>query len=697
MNGSTARIAAVALAAALSGTVAPAQQAREARRAVDYRHDPKASRHADEPAVPDAPELPEDLRVAVPAGGEPHVEAQRVGPPPARSGDLDELARRAADETAAEAARTWAWREYWHAGFARGVSQALADPRVGSWDRNEGFRFGRLDPDARAMGERLAADAARQDAGPAADRIVAGEFTDLSHEPRRDPTPPAIAFDPAGPFVDPPQRDDVFASLPIVSARGLSARGREVAGAWRVRPADLARGDRRAGYDAGWADPEAAFSVWRGRQRPGSPWSRTTGAERDRFHEVFVARFRATLGTLDLRPAAAGWRDGFGDGWRYGAAIQAEWKYRQGYAEGFDLGVREVASTAYPYAFAQAYRDAYDSAFHAWSSSAHPAIEAVRLDDANGDGIFEPGEGVLVDADLVNYGGAPGTFDLRATGGDVDREAIATVRLPARRTTRLDRPVMLSVSGATPIRRKTAITLVLGDATIEAPLYVSRPLEIEGEPRITADRLAGKVRLRLDVVNRSRRNVSAVARAELVEGLGRHQDADLGTVPAGGRATATFDYEGLPPLDLISGSARWSLATGRGGAPDDARVVAIAPTAADLGSDDLLDYMLSLARAGDARPSDVRRARALLLERLRADWARACAADGNPYKRDYASKGVETSLGVLVREVQAARRSLTRPEVFTGIGSEIAVLADDLPGAHPLLRKWMKKLATRLG
>jgi len=28
---------------------------------------------------------------------------------------------------------------------------------------------------------------------------------------------------------------------------------------------------------------------------------------------------------------------------------------------------------------------------------------------------------------------------------------------------------------------------------------------------------------------------------------------------------------------------------------------------------------------------------------------------------------------------------------------EIDALADDLPGAHPLLRKWMKKLAKRVG
>jgi hypothetical protein len=27
----------------------------------------------------------------------------------------------------------------------------------------------------------------------------------------------------------------------------------------------------------------------------------------------------------------------------------------------------------------------------------------------------------------------------------------------------------------------------------------------------------------------------------------------------------------------------------------------------------------------------------------------------------------------------------------------VAALADDLPGAHPLLRKWMKRLAARLG
>jgi hypothetical protein len=35
--------------------------------------------------------------------------------------------------------------------------------------------------------------------------------------------------------------------------------------------------------------------------------------------------------------------------------------------------------------------------------------------------------------------------------------------------------------------------------------------------------------------------------------------------------------------------------------------------------------------------------------------------------------------------------------VFDDLGQDVAVLCDDLPGAHPLLRKWMKKLAKRLG
>ena len=52
--------------------------------------------------------------------------------------------------------------------------------------------------------------------------------------------------------------------------------------------------------------------------------------------------------------------------------------------------------------------------------------------------------------------------------------------------------------------------------------------------------------------------------------------------------------------------------------------------------------------------------------------------------------------GELVRATEGGRRSFTSPQVFDGLGDDASTLCDELPGAHPLLRKWMKKLAKRL-
>jgi hypothetical protein len=54
-------------------------------------------------------------------------------------------------------------------------------------------------------------------------------------------------------------------------------------------------------------------------------------------------------------------------------------------------------------------------------------------------------------------------------------------------------------------------------------------------------------------------------------------------------------------------------------------------------------------------------------------------------------------LGELVRTTEAGRRSFVSPQVFNGMDRDVEALSDELPGAHPLLRKWMKKLARRLG
>jgi hypothetical protein len=412
---------------------------------------------------------------------------------------------------------------------------------------------------------------------------------------------------------------------------------------------------------------------------------------------VFCDRFDAALASTDLRLTHTAWRIGFDDGWRYGAAIQAEWAYRRGVAEGFDAGVRETAAIAFPYAYDRAYATAYTRWFDTWSGSAHPGVGDVRLADETGDGVFEPGERVQVEVDVVNYGGGAGVFDLIASGSDLDAPATASVRLAGRGRAPGAEKLSLRVGDRVPPRTRTAVTVTLADARADAPLYVSRPLAIEGEPAIDADRLGGRVTLTLAVLNTSRRDARAVLSVLPLTGAKDKREDDLGVVPAGGSRQASVTFDGIHPLDLIGGASRWRASVARGDTIDDAREIRISPVATDLSNPDLMDFMLALAATPQVSRSDVQDVRALMMERLRADWERAADASGNPYKRDFESAGTETVLGELVRAAQGGRRSFASPQVFEGLDGEIAALGDELPGAHPLLRKWMQKLARRLG
>jgi hypothetical protein len=616
---------------------------------------------------------------------------------------IDGLAARAGEEMAQEAARDWGWREYWRAGFARGLDAALDDPHLGSWDHEQGLRFGRSDPRVRPLGDHLAKEAAGGVADQAAEAQVRQQFMDLAHQPGRDragPSTPSREMAPrfGGPWAVAPVFDAVLREYPIGQTPGLSRDGRRAIEDWRLGPAILARRDRAtAAYDARWKDPEFAFSSWRERQRRGSLWSRWSDVEQDRFHVVFLDRFRVVLLSLDQRLTRVAWRTGFEDGWRYGATIQAEWAYRQGYAEGFDSGVSETAAIAFPYAYERAFASAYDHWFEEWSRTAHPGVDAVRLSDETGDGVFEPGEDVLVEVELVNYGGGAGVFDLIASGVDLGAPATTTVSLASRGRVPGTQRLTLRVPDRVPPRTRTAVTVALADARADAPLYVSRPLEFGGAPVIDADRIGGRVTLMLAVLNTSLRDVAAVVSVLPLTGARDSREDDLGTIPAGGSRQASITFDGIHPLDLIGGTSRWRASVLRGAKLDDAREIRIDPVATDLSNPDLMDFMVALAGLPRVSPADVRDARALMIDRLRADWARAADASGNPYKRDFETEGTETVLGELVRTTTAGRRSFASPQVFDGLDDDVAALIEELPGAHPLLRKWMRKLAKRVG
>jgi len=669
---------------------------------IEWKRDPKVAVPRVDAPPPDAPEPPADLGVAS-GGTGPRVDPSRRTEPPGPGPAIDDLAMRAGEAMADEAARVWGWREHWRAGFVRGASAALDDPRVGAWDYEEGVRFGRSDPRARILGDRLANEAAGRPAELAAEARVREQFMDLASEPRRDRAGFRGASSPravptfVGPWAAEPVLDDVVVSYPPGRAPGLSRDGRRAVEAWPDAARSIARRDRETRvYDVRWKDPEPAFAVWRGRQRRGSAWSGLTSREQERFRIVFLDRFEATLRSSDPRAYRDAWRAGFADGWRYGAAIQAEWSYRRGYSEGFDLAVTETAAIAFPYAYDRAYAEAYDRWFADWTAHPHPGLGEVRLEDDNEDGIFEPGERLRAFVEVVNYGGGAGSFELIASGSGLVATKATTVRTPGRGRGATAQTLSLAVDLGVPSRTRTTVTVVFGDARADVPLYISRPLEFAGASRIDADRIGGRVTLGVAVVNTSRLAAPASVRVDPLTGHPGAREDDLGVIPAGGSRQASVTFEGIHPLDLIGGDSRWRASVLRGTTIDDVREVGIAPVATDLSNPDLMDFMLALAATPDVSRSDVADARELMMDRLRADWDRAAAASGNPYKRDFDAHGAETVLGELVRSTER-RRSFVSPQVFDGMDRDVEALGDELPGAHPLLRKWMKKLARRLG
>jgi hypothetical protein len=672
------------------------QRQRPAPVDLDWKRDTKARGPKDEAPEPSTPSVPEDIKVVVVVQGAP-----RVAVPKGTATDtVPDRAARAADEMATEAVRVWGFRQYWRAGFANGFDQAMHDPRVAASEHAEGLRYGHLDPRALLTGQQLAQDDAGDQAQQAAEGRVRDQFMDLARMPQRDREP---AFRPSAPawagavFATAPVIDAVFTAMPL-SAAPLSRDGRAALEGWSVQPAVLARGEGRPQvYEATWKDADRAFAVWRDRQGRSSFWARLSSSDRDRFQSIFVASFPQALSDCDLNGAYAGWRVGFSDGWRYGASVQGEYAYRQGYAEGFDAGVRDAAAIAWPFAFRHAYAGAYDSAFSRWSTTPQPAVAAVRVIDANDDGVTEPGERILVEADLVNYGGAAGTFDVRASGRDLEGDASRSVTLRARSKASLDRPLDLHVDAGTPNRTDSVVTVSVGEDRFDTTLHVTHPLVIDDGTEVSADYLGGRVRLDVEIRNLSRRDLEGVLRASSVgRDTGRLQDAPV-RIAAGRSTRASLTADDLRPLDLIGGHAQWRLTVDRERGTDDERVLGPQEVATDLGSRDLLLYMVDLARNARAPRQDVAEARALFLDRIRADWERACAADGNPYKRDVENGSATTALGDLARTVKGERRSFASRDVFDGLGDDIASFAEELPGAHPLLRKWMKKLAKQIG
>jgi hypothetical protein len=506
-------------------------------------------------------------------------------------------------------------------------------------------------------------------------------------------------YEPAAQWTVAPTLRDVFVEIPAPRDGQLARRYLEAFEDWRYDPWELRQIDSyTVFFDTGWNNWRGAFDRWLADPRRSRPFRALRDeVDRERFKRLFRVEFLRQVARRFDREISPAYDHGFDDGWHYGASIQYEWNFRLGYTEGFDRAASRAAGVAFAAAWATAFDREYRLSFDEWSRSVRPEILAIGITDANADGVFQPGETILVDYELANYGGAAGPVELDLHGPHLDSRLTTRVPLPRRAVLHSSEPLRAGIREGTPVRTRTNVALELGGQVRRLTFLVSHPLEFAGGAEtLRIDALSGNAVIEVRVANRSRKPVPVALAMERLDDRAPTAFRDLGRLAAGGVTCSVFELAGIRPLDLIGGRLAVRFEAESRGARHDALEFRFPALATDLRDDVLLRYMVALSRDPQADPHDISEARALMLSRVRADWKAAVRGRGNPYKEDYRRGRAETALGALVAAYLAEPRRMTRPDVFDGLGGEIEVLARDLPGIHPFLRKYVKKLARRM-
>ncbi len=653
--------------------------------------------------------LPEDLLP-------PQASVSSQGPQRDR-GDRAFLAAAdaAAFWTAERLSRTRGRIEAYRAGWFQGMKTALSDDSLGEWDRDRGFEDGLRDPEAERRGRRIGRDRARARAATAAEREVERRFMDLRWEPRfdgrfLDSSPPDWAFVEA--VAVRPVPADLFRETPVNRVpyfrdKERLARYHQAFSGWKLDPLALC-GVRsyQEIYDRHWTDSEGAFRYWkRNSGRSGILRLLPDPDARNRFRRRFAERFQVALPEVSRRFVRDGFRNGFQDGWEYGAWIHYRQSYEEGAADGFDRAVSLAAERSFAWSWDGFYAGSYQAAFDRWMNRLHVEVRKVRLEDGDRDGVFEPGETVLVYWELANYGGGSGLLDLEVRGATLSRSSSATVRIRGRGGKKAVRPIQVRIDPETPLHHRSKVVVAAGEQSASAGMVVSRPLQFGNgwavDGRAILDGIAG---VEIQVANRSRNPVAGFVQADgpVGENNGVTGRRELGRMAAGEERTVRFRWTGLDPLDLVSGELQVRLQVigaeeGQGERVHDRVEVAFPNTAVDLTRDDLLALMVRMAENPGATGPEIRTVRKLLLERMRADWRAAARGRRNPYKNDFKNRTASTALGELIRVMEKLPDRIPSPAVFEGLGGDLTALSTDLPGAHPFLRKWFLKLAERAG
>lgn len=600
-------------------------------------------------------------------------------------------ARRAALWTAKELVHHRGRRAAFEMGFFDGIHLALDDSSLGRWDYEDGLNRGLRARDARELGfeagEQVAADTAEHQAAS----VVRAQFQDLSREPQAHPKPTSHpAFSANLPLPTAPRLEEVFRDVPLNDRRSEKIYGST------FDPWDYyCYTGYNDFYDRDWWNADRALEYWKKSHR--SFWRDLTSGERNDFSHAFRYEYHREVSSLYARLAERAYDRGFDRGWQHGALVSYEWHYRRGYHEGWSSNLQQNAARAFDREFPRFYADRYQAAFHEWSTTPHPAIHRVELFEENDDGIYEPGEAIWLDYELVNYGGAPGRFDVRLDGDVLAHTARDRLELPRRATLSSRRPLETTIDARIANRTQTELTFLLADLRQRLPLKVSYPLELDRRVRLTEhDSLSGHAVIETVVRNTSRRPLSGHITLHRTGARYALPPRYLRQVEAGGERRVSFALAGLEPLDLLAGAIEVDFEVASRGQRHDELDYRLPELALNLADRDLLAFMEQLARGEEFSTEAMRRAQELMLRRLRADWSAVSAAGGNGYKSDLKKKTRRTALGDLVWTYQAESGRFRHPEVFTGLTSRIEALAKSAPGTHPFLRRSMKKLTGKL-